>query len=542
MIRKAPSNTLAACALVLCAAIIVTPVANAQTSPFILDSAATFQFGTVHGSDCWGWTAPNGDQYAIMGIDTGLVFVNVTTLQVADTIVGAGCLWQDMATWGHYCYGVSECESGLQVIDLQYLPDSAHLVVTLPTDNLNNYSSHNLAIDSISGFLYLEGQSSPGRAIHVHNLNNPALPQYERSFANAAGIHDMYASGDTVYIAEGWNPYFSIWDLSNIFLPQRLAYVGVPNAGYVHNIWPTNNRRHIVTTEETGGKSVKVWNIENLEDIQLVGEYLAPSELAHNARVMGDYVYLSHYESGAVVLNISAPECPTEVARFDTYTSSESPNYNGAWGIFPYTQDSTVYASNVDGRLFILRLRENPAYTGNEIDADGDLIVDGCDNCMMLANYEQDDSDSDGVGDNCDNCPDTPGLDQADTDGDGLGDICDACPEDSTNDGDNDLVCDASDNCPGVPNPLQDDNTEDGIGDACCCLGSVGNVDSDLAGIVDIGDLTALIDYLYISSAPLVCPAESNVDSDVAVTIDIGDLTALIDYLYISGEALAPCP
>ena len=248
MIQKSPLRTSVLSALIFCATIVIGPTVSAQTTPFVLDSVATFQFGSQHGSDCWGWTAPNGDQYAIMGIDIGLVFVNVTTMQVADTIVGSGCLWQDMATWGNYCYGVSECGSGLQVIDLQYLPDSAHLVITLPTDNLNHYSSHNLAIDSISGYLYLEGQSDPGRAIHIHNLNNPAVPEYVRSFANADGIHDMFASGDTVFIAEGWNPYFSIWDLSNIVIPQRMAYIGVPNAGYVHNIWPTADRRFAITT------------------------------------------------------------------------------------------------------------------------------------------------------------------------------------------------------------------------------------------------------------------------------------------------------
>jgi hypothetical protein len=72
------------------------------------------------------------------------------------------------------------------------------------------------------------------------------------------------------------------------------------------------------------------------------------------------------------------------------------------------------------------------------------------------------------------------------------------------------------------------------ITSGCCCLGFTGNVDGDPVDIVDIGDLTALISYLYIPPNPVpVCSEEANVDGDAQCLIDIGDLTALISYLYI---------
>jgi PKD repeat protein len=75
-----------------------------------------------------------------------------------------------------------------------------------------------------------------------------------------------------------------------------------------------------------------------------------------------------------------------------------------------------------------------------------------------------------------------------------------------------------------------------------CCMNLTGNVDCDPADGTDISDLTALIDNLYISLAPLCCTEEANVDGDPAGGIDISDLTALIDYLYISFTPPAPCP
>ncbi len=72
-----------------------------------------------------------------------------------------------------------------------------------------------------------------------------------------------------------------------------------------------------------------------------------------------------------------------------------------------------------------------------------------------------------------------------------------------------------------------------------CCFGITGNVDCDVSNGVDISDLSALIDYLYISFVPLCCQPEANADGQPG--IDISDLTALIDYLYISFTPPATC-
>ncbi len=72
-----------------------------------------------------------------------------------------------------------------------------------------------------------------------------------------------------------------------------------------------------------------------------------------------------------------------------------------------------------------------------------------------------------------------------------------------------------------------------------CCKSYTGNVDGDPIEMVDIGDLTRLIDYLFITYSPLSCFDEANIDGEGLV--DIGDLTALIDYLFISYSLMARC-
>jgi hypothetical protein len=96
--------------------------------------------------------------------------------------------------------------------------------------------------------------------------------------------------------------------------------------------------------------------------------------------------------------------------------------------------------------------------------------------------------------------------------------------------------------------PVDESDIADGLvqatpaaGPAYCCQGLAGNVDNDPANTVDIGDLTTLIDYLYISEAPLECREEANVDGSLDGIVDIADLTHLIDFLYLNHTSPAIC-
>ncbi|MBD3257056.1 hypothetical protein GF377_01390 [candidate division GN15 bacterium] len=76
--------------------------------------------------------------------------------------------------------------------------------------------------------------------------------------------------------------------------------------------------------------------------------------------------------------------------------------------------------------------------------------------------------------------------------------------------------------------------------DPSCCVGDAGNIDCDPTDASTLGDLTSLIDHLFISLSPLCCEDEAVLDANPEVTL--GDLTALVDHLFISLGPLPACP
>lgn len=125
-------------------------------------------------------------------------------------------------------------------------------------------------------------------------------------------------------------------------------------------------------------------------------------------------------------------------------------------------------------------------------DSDGDGVVNASDNCPLIANGGQEDADADAVGDPCDpdddnddaldgadNCPLTWNAEQVDTDQDGAGDLCD-------DDDDADTVLDVDDNCPIDVNEDQLDTDADAAGDAC-------DSDDDDDEVVDAADNCSLV-------------------------------------------------
>jgi outer membrane receptor protein involved in Fe transport len=115
-----------------------------------------------------------------------------------------------------------------------------------------------------------------------------------------------------------------------------------------------------MTTEETTGKTVKMWDAINPASPVLLGEWLGGNGLAHNTHLMGDLAIISHYSYGISLVDISDPNAPAELDRYDTYPAHDDAAFVGCWGAFPFTNGGWVYASDIEGDLVLLHL-DQPA-------------------------------------------------------------------------------------------------------------------------------------------------------------------------------------
>ncbi len=314
---------------------------------------ATFnQYSATGYNDCWGYTAPDGREYALLGVRSGTSILDITDTPTLNEIAfipnpAASSSWKDIKTYRHYAYVVNESGGGLQIIDLSGLPDTAFVANTY-TGFLR---SHNIYIDTTDALLYAEGDSA-GIAVRVLSLANPTQPVQVSVFG--IECHDIFAANKRAYVSEGTMRSFSIYDMTNPSSPALLKRDTIPSGGYVHNAWLSDDGIYLMTTEETVGKTVKLWNVSNLNSITLAGEYLGPSSLAHNTHIKGNYAYISHYKDGLRIVDISAPPALTEAGFYDTYVMSLPGDFHGAWGAFPFFRSGKILISDIETGLYVV--------------------------------------------------------------------------------------------------------------------------------------------------------------------------------------------
>jgi len=314
-------------------------------------------------TDVWGYEAPDGREYAILGVNGGVSIVDVTdavnSVEVA-FVPWVTFPWYDMKTYSTYCYVTTEGSTDLLVIDLSGLPNSVSIVDSLP---LFSTSPHNNFVDTQSGLLYGIEDFNFNTPVRVFNLAFPQNPFEVSTISGSIAIdaHDVFAKDSILYVAEGSNPTIGVFDMSDPANPALIERILVPAGGYVHNVWVSEDNTIMATTEETAGKTVKVWDISDISNATLLGEYLGESDLAHNVFIKDDYLLMSHYESGVKVVDITDPSRPTEVGSYDTYLQGEAPNFNGAWGLYPFGKNNKLFVGDIQTGLYVLEYEEKRA-------------------------------------------------------------------------------------------------------------------------------------------------------------------------------------
>jgi choice-of-anchor B domain-containing protein len=314
-------------------------------------------------ASCWGYTAPDGREYALIGAFNGTSVVDITDgagSYEVDFISGTSSSWRELKTYRHYAYVVNESGGGMQIIDLSDLPNSATLAATYTGFT----TAHTVYIDTATAMLYAEGTTGvPVRAI---SLANPLSPVQLSTFG--VECHDMYIHNNRAYVAEGFQGTVGVYDVTNPAAPVLLKRIGIPASGYVHNAWTTDDDRYLMTTEETSGKTVKMWDIQDLDNAFITDTYLSlPSNLAHNVHIKGNLAFIAHYGDGLRIVDISDPSNIFEIGYYDTHSGTTG--FVGAWGTYPYYASNKVIISDISNGLFVFQFDDGTGGSGIPCDS-----------------------------------------------------------------------------------------------------------------------------------------------------------------------------
>jgi len=334
--------------------------------------------GGSTGNDCWGYVSSSGREYAIIGTSSHTVYVEVTNpgnAQVVDLISGPNSLWRDIKTYGNYAYAVSEGGSGIQVMSLANI-DLGLVQLVNTVDDTGTSSTHNVVIDTDSGFLYRTGGGDNG--LRIYSLADPTTPTYVGSWP-ARYVHDAqvvtYDSGpwsgkQIAFCCGGFNGGWDesglcILDVTNKSNIIQLACVQHTNPNYSHQGWLSEDRQYFYLNDEldeqnTGSlTTTRILDVSDLENPFQAGTFTSGStSIDHNLYVKGDMIFEANYTSGIRVFDASNPVAPIQVAYFDTWPGSDGVSFNGLWSTYPYYPSGTIIGSDLERGLFVWSMEQ----------------------------------------------------------------------------------------------------------------------------------------------------------------------------------------
>lgn len=341
-------------------------------------------------SDVWGYVSPTGTEYAIVNSYAHVHIINMNTWKHVFTHrMGKGTVWGDCKTYGHWAYAVKDGDGevrGITTFDLSRVEAGIVEVVDESHSTVDSlHTSHNIAVDETSGFLYQLGIYIGEYAFVVYSvLSGPPVEvaRYPHSFRY---VHDAqvitYADGpydgrQIMFACTGNEATLWIVDVTDKQNMVELATVTYPNARYSHQVWLDeardyaylNDEAYVQSNSDVVGTTTFIFDVRDLTNVRHVGTFSnGVFATNHNNFVHRNKLYMANYASGMRIFDINDRIDPREVAYFDTHPPSDlvcvdgrcgSSEFTGAFGIYPFLPSRNILITDTKRGLFVLRERE----------------------------------------------------------------------------------------------------------------------------------------------------------------------------------------
>jgi hypothetical protein len=312
---------------------------------------------------------------------------------------------------------------GVHIVDLTN-PSSPLLLGTVTSANGNGHNSiHEMVVFSQNGATYLieNLNSFSSKILKVINVTNPAAPVFVRDInpTEISWVHAMHIRGDRMFTS-GWGNSTTrgrteIYNIANLGTqaPSLLGFIedptGVTAGNSMHSSWSSEDGNYLYSCRETsnGSGDVRVYNVSNpaaptiVNSLTMNGLNLN-AVTPHNPVVMGNKLYVSWYQAGVQVFDITTPSQPKRIGQYDTYQTQFAPEeaakgaltaepwdlvcaspslqnalpttYDGNWAVYPFLGENKVLAGDLANGLLVLDVSKATAPFKNfvsDFDADG---------------------------------------------------------------------------------------------------------------------------------------------------------------------------
>lgn len=336
----------------------------AFSQPINMTFRSNLPYPGIDLSNIWGYVDSLGNEYALVGTETGMSIVNVTNPNApveVFTVAGTTSIWREIKTHGKYAYVTTEGGTlGLQIVNLSNLPASISSKYYKGDGAINGLlnKAHALHIDN--GYCYLYGSNLFSGAAVILNLNDPWNPTYSGN-TSAVGatsnyIHDGCVFNDTLWGSHIYGGYFSAINVANKTAPVLLQTNNTPT-NFTHNTWLSDNHRTLFTTDETSNSYLAAYDVSDVNNIALLDKIQSTpgnGAIVHNTYIKNDFAVTSYYTEGVIVVDAARPANLIKVGHYDTSPAYSGNGFNGCWGVYPYLPSGNIIASDIQNGLYVL--------------------------------------------------------------------------------------------------------------------------------------------------------------------------------------------
>lgn len=265
----------------------------------------------------------------------------------------------------------------------------------------------------VHGNYLIENYNATSRkSLRFIDISNPQAPflRWEMSPTDSVWVHAVHVRGNRMYTS-GWGGQIEIYDISNLAVqaPTRIGTIFGNSTN--HSSWTSEDGNYLYSCRETLDGDLRVYDVRDpaapllvrsINTTQLGVNAISP----HNPVVKGNYLYISWYQAGVQVFDITDRTSPRRVGQYDTFQQTFAPpaeamerlenpepwdlmcgasnrqnalptTFQGNWAVFPDLGHDRVLAGDLANGLLVLDATGVSEPLDNNVsDFDGDGRTD----------------------------------------------------------------------------------------------------------------------------------------------------------------------